>query len=77
MDKVKNWYLLNHANDGLGGKIDDRLTFEQLWKGINRGVDVYRLLGVCDSIIREFVFDELAKRKGVDYSVVYNAWLNN
>ena len=77
MDKVKNWYLLNHADDGLGRELDNRLTFEQLWQGINEGVDVYRLLGVADSYIREIVFAELARRKGVEYSVIFNAWLGN
>lgn len=76
-DKVKNWYLLNHADDEMGREIDNRLTFEQLWQGINEGIDVYRLLGVADSYIRENVFAELARRKGVEYNVIYNAWLDN
>ena len=68
---------MNHADDEMGREIDNRLTFEQLWQGINEGVDVYRLLGVADSYIREIVFAELARRKGVEYSVIFNAWLGN
>jgi hypothetical protein len=74
-NNVKQWYMSNHASDELGGKIDDTLTFQGLWNGLKNGADVYELLGVGDSIIREFVFDELAKRKGVDYDVIYNMWL--
>ena len=74
-DNVKQWYVLNHASDELGHELDDTLTFQGLWDGLNKGVDVYELLGVGDSVIREFVFGELAKRKGVDYEVIYNMWL--
>lgn len=72
---VKQWYVSKHASDELGRELDDTLTFQRLWDGLNKGVDVYELLGVGDSIVREFVFDELAKRKGVDYDVIYNMWL--
>ena len=74
-DNVKQWYVLNHASDELGRELDGTLTFQGLWDGLNKGADVYELLGVGDSIIREFVFGELAKRKGVDYDVIYNMWL--
>lgn len=74
-DNIKQWYVLNHASDKLGHELDDTLTFQGLWDGLEKGVDVYDLLGVGDSVIREFVFDELAKRKGVDYDAIYNMWL--
>lgn len=73
--KIKAWYLTNHPGDGLGANIDARITFEELWEGLKNGVDVYKMLGVCDSWIREIVFNELAKRLSVDYQVVYEAWL--
>lgn len=75
-NNIKQWYVLNHASDELGHKLDDTLTFQGLWDGLNKGIDIYGLLGVGDSIIRERVFDELAKRKGVDYDVIYNMWLD-
>jgi hypothetical protein len=75
-DNIKQWYVLNYASDELGHELDDTLTFQGLWNGLEKGIDIYELLGVGDSIIREYVFDELAKRKGVDYDTVYNMWLS-
>ena len=74
-NNIKQWYMSKHANDKLGHELDDTLTFQGLWDGLKNGVDVYELLGVGDSIIREFVFGELAKRKGVNYDTIYNMWL--
>lgn len=75
-DKVKNWYMMNHAYDEMAWEMNHNLTFEKLWDGLKTGKDVYRMLGVCDSWIREIVFNELARRKKVEYSVVYDTWLN-
>lgn len=74
-DKVKCWYMMNHAYDEMGWELNYNLSFEKLWEGIKKGKDVYRMLGVCDSWIREIVFHELARRKNVDYDVIYNAWI--
>ena len=73
--KVKTWYLLNHPSDEYGKYINEKLTFGQLWKGLENGTDVYRMLGVSDSWIREIVFKELAEKLGVTYEEIYGTWL--
>ena len=74
-DKIKNWYMMNHAYDDLAWEMNGKTTFKTLWEGIKQGKDVYRMLGVCDSWIREIVFCELADRLNVKYGEVYNTWL--
>jgi len=37
--------------------------------------DVYRYIGVSDSIIRERLFERLAVELEVSYEYVYNLWL--
>lgn len=74
-DKVKIWYMLNHADDDMARGMRPNTTFKEIWEGLKEGKDVYRLLGVCDSWIREIVFDELAHRLNVKYETVYNTWL--
>ena len=76
-DKVKIWYMLNHANDDMAREMRPNTTFKEIWEGLKEGKDVYRLLGVCDSWIREIVFDELSRRLNVKYETVYNTWLGD
>jgi hypothetical protein len=38
---------------------------------------VYEALGVCDSLVRERVFGELAKIMNVDYDCIYEQWLKS
>jgi hypothetical protein len=39
------------------------------------GEDVYRYIGVTDSVIRERLFEKLADTLNVKYDYVYNLWL--
>ena len=73
--KIKTWYSLKYPDDKLVKEMDGELTFENLWNGMENGKDVYEMLGVCDSLIRERVFSELAKRMNTEYETVYNKWL--
>ena len=71
---IREWYTAEYPSDELGSKIRG-LTFRDLVEGMNRGEDVYSLLGVGDSFVREHVFAELAKLLQVDYDMVYDKWL--
>jgi hypothetical protein len=75
--KVKKWYLKTYPKDDLGKEIREDITFWSLWAYMSQGYDVYNILGVGDSMIRERVFEELSKILGVDYDVVYQKWLNS
>ena len=40
------------------------------------GKDIYDMLNVSDSLIRERVLKKLSDFMGVDYDIVYYLWLN-
>lgn len=44
---------------------------------MSQGYDVYDVLEVADSLIRERVFGKLSEIYAVDYDVVYNMWLRS
>lgn len=73
--KIKTWHSLKYPDDELAEKMNEELTFKDLWEGMNAGEDVYEMLGVYDSLIREHVFSELAKRMNTKYETIYNKWL--
>lgn len=73
--KIKTWHSIKYPDDELAKEMDDEITFRNLWEGMNAGEDVYEMLGVYDSLIREHVFSELAKRMNTKYETIYNKWL--
>ena len=75
-NKIKDWYIKNYPADDLKNKLNDKNTFEDLWNGLGKNKDIYEIIGIGDSLIRERLFGHLAELKGVDYDVVYNKWLD-
>lgn len=75
--KVRDWYVVRWPSDDLGPEINGGLTFQDLYEGLQTGDDVYVLLGVGDSIVRERVFDALATMMECSYDHIYYRWLNN
>lgn len=71
---LKEWYTKEFPTDDLGNELA-RISFEEIYNGMNRGIDVYDLLGVGDSVIRERVFDQLSKIYNCSYDDIYNLWL--
>lgn len=77
---LRVWYASAFPEDDLGKSIAPRATFDGLRKvllGHHDGKDVYEYIGVGDSIIRERLFDELARRLGTSYDYVFNLWLKS
>lgn len=74
--KVGDWYMKEHSADGAGSLINPDITFEDLYNAIGQR-DVYSLLGVSDSVIRENCFAKLAEIQCVDYTEIYNKWLGD
>ena len=70
-----NWYAENHPSDDLGQEITPDTTFDDLEKVLDSGKNVYQVMGVSDSVIRERLFEKLADLKQVDYSEIYNKWV--
>ena len=76
-EKIKDWYIKNYPTDDLGNQINNVNTFEDLWNGINNHKNVYTIIGVDDSLIRERLFQNLSLIYDVDYNYVYKKWLEN
>ncbi len=75
--KIKNWYTKTYPTDDLGEEINPDITFWSLWTYMSQGYDVYDILGVGDSIVRERVFEKLSEILDVDYDYVYQVWLKS
>ncbi len=52
------------------------MNFLDLFNGMLEGKDIYDMLNVSDSLIRERVFERLAYLMGIDYQIIYYLWLN-
>ena len=74
---IKNWYTHYYETDELGQEINSMATFNDLYQALVDGRDVYDVIGVGDSLVRERLFEELAILLGVSYVDVYNMWLHN
>jgi len=73
--KIKEFYLNTYPTDELGTELDDKATFVGLITQLFGCMDVYDYIGVHDSIVRERLFEELAKQLNKPYDFVYNLWL--
>ena len=74
---VREWYIKHYASDELGKEIKADLTFNDVYEALNKYEDIYDTLGVGDSIIRERVFDKLARLLDKDYDYIYDLWLSS
>lgn len=74
---VKDWYVQAFPSDDLGGLIDPSLSFDDAMRAVAQGGGFYDVIGVGDSVVRERIFHELSARSGIDYSEIYDAWIEN
>jgi hypothetical protein len=75
--KVHEYYRAKFPEDELGQEINLGLTFQEVYEALYIGVDIYMVLGVGDSIVRERVFDAMATMMECSYEHIYYQWLNN
>jgi|TARA_B100001996_G_C18469440_1_gene519357 hypothetical protein len=73
---IKQFYLENYPTDDMGNDIKDDATFVGFVTELFGDGDVYKYIGVSDSLVRERLFEELAKQLNKPYDFVYNLWLN-
>ena len=71
---IKDYYSNTYPDDDLAYDMNDA-TFEDVWNALNNGEDVYQVIGVGDSVIREQIFKALSKLQNVSYDRIYNMWL--
>lgn len=72
---IKKWYMENYPTDEMGYELNEDVDFDDLFMTLDNYGDVYELLGVYDSLIRERVFGKLSELMNVDYSYIYEQWL--
>jgi hypothetical protein len=73
---IREFYLENYPTDELGLELNETPTFSGLLNQLITSGDIYQYVGVADSVIRERLFERLAKELNVKYEYVYNLWLN-
>lgn len=73
---VKDEYVQDFPTDDLGKEINENLNYLQVFNGLLSGDDIYEMIGVEDSLIRERVLRMLAYLMGIDYQIIYYLWLN-
>ncbi len=74
---IKDWYIKTYPTDDLGKELNDKSTFKDLLSAIFSGDDVYSVLGVGDSLIRERAFVKLSKIHKRYDSWAYEHWLDS
>jgi hypothetical protein len=72
---IREYYLTKYPTDELGVELNQTPTFAGLLNQLIVGGDVYRYIGVSDSIIRERLFEGLAEELEVSYDYVYDLWI--
>jgi hypothetical protein len=74
--KIREFYLENYPTDELGVSLNVTPTFAGLLNQLIVGGDVYRYIGVSDSLVRERLFEKLAEELETSYDYVYDLWIN-
>lgn len=74
---IRDWYIRAFPSDQIGYRINPLATFAGAVKCMADGGDIYKYLGVGDSLVRENVFSKIAAITGVDYDAVYDLWLHH
>lgn len=72
---IKEWYKVTYPDDDLGEELYQGISWSDLWEHLSKGDDIYDVIGVGDSVVRERLFEELADSMKVHYDVVYYTWL--
>lgn len=73
---VKDNYVQDFPTDDLGKEINENLNYLQVFNGLLSDDDIYEMMGVEDSLIRERVLRMLAYLMEMDYQIIYYLWLN-
>jgi hypothetical protein len=72
---IREFYLENYPTDELGLELNETPTFAGLLNQLIVDGDIYHYIGVSDSLVRERLFQQLAKELNTTYDYVYNLWL--
>lgn len=71
---LKKFYLSNYPTDELGAEINGKSTFDGLIQTLIKKDDVYKYIGVQDSLVRERLFQRLSLDSDVFLDLIYHLW---
>lgn len=74
--KIRAWYHASYPTDDAWSRIDGDVTFGDLFDALDFHIDVYKTIGVTDSVIRERCFAELAEITRMSYDEIYRQWID-
>lgn len=72
-EEICDWYMYEYPKDEEGDRIRPGVTFADIYAAPARVYDYIP----NDSIIRERIFRETAARYGVEYSAIYDRWMED
>lgn len=75
--KIREWYLSAYPEDELGNEINPNATFNDVFEWLDNYREVYELIWVNDSIVRENVFSKLSEIMDCPYQYIYDQWLRS
>lgn len=76
-NSIREYYLGRFPDDKeLGNKLND-IRFEDVHTALKEGKEIYEVLGVGDSIVREGIFEGLCRYLNKSYKYVYDLWMDN
>lgn len=75
--KIREWYLSAYPEDELGNEINPNATFNDVFEWLDNYKDIYELIGVHDSLVRERIFSALSEVMNCDYDYIYDQWLKS
>lgn len=73
-ESMRTYYEVWYPEDPLGVFISDN-CFMDLFEALDSYKDVYDVIGVAESVIRERLFKRLAELLCVSYDDIYEQWL--
>lgn len=74
---LKEWYTLHYPHDSLGRELNGDLTLLDVFFRMAKGEDIYKIIGVLDSLVRERIFKGMSEIMGIPYFIIYHMWLEN
>lgn len=74
---IRTWYCRSFPTDSLGKKINPKATFNDLYVALEDHRDIYKVIGVKDSTVRERIFKVLAEIMSMSYDEIYQMWEEN